>query len=108
MRTAFLRDKAGYGPQPSGGAHRGPWPAGVDSFLEGFLPLQNPPNYQLVADEMERLCGFKRARSSVASHVKSHLSHLVPAPQRKPRTCRRFRRARIGEFYQHDSSIHQW
>lgn len=76
--------------------------------MEGFLPLQNPPNYQLVADEMERLRGFKRARSSVESYVKSHLSHLVPAPQRKPRTYRRFRRARIGELYQHDSSIHQW
>ena len=80
----------------------------VEAFLEGFLPLQNPPNYQLVADEMERLCGFKRARSSVEAYVKSHLSHLVPAPQRKPRTYRRFRRARIGELYQHDSSIHQW
>jgi hypothetical protein len=32
----------------------------------------------------------------------------LPAPQRKPRTYRRFRRARIGELYQHDSSIHQW
>jgi hypothetical protein len=108
LRTAFLRDKVGFGPRPSGGAHRGSWPAGVEGFLKGFLPLQNPPNYQLVADEMERLCGFKRARSSVESYVKSHLSHLVPAPQRKPRTYRRFRRARIGELYQHDSSIHQW
>jgi hypothetical protein len=103
-----LRNKTGYGPKPSGGAHRGTWPTEVEAFLEGFLPLQNPPNYQLVADEMERLCGFKRARSSVEAYVKSHLSHLVPAPQRKPRTYRRFRRARIGELYQHDSSIHQW
>lgn len=108
LRTAFLRDKTSYGPKPSGGAHRGAWPADVGIFLEGFLPLQNPPNYQLVTDEMERLCGFKRARSSVEAYVKSHLSHLVPVPQRKPRTYRRFRRARIGELYQHDSSIHQW
>ena len=54
-------------------------PAGVTAFLEGFLPLQSPPNDQLVADEMERLCHFKRARSSVEAYVKSHLSHLVPA-----------------------------
>ena len=108
LRTAFLRDQTGFGPSPSGGAHRGPWPVAVVSFLEGFLPLQTPPNYQLVADEMERLCHFKRARSSVEAYVKSHLSHLVPARQRKPRTYRRFRRARIGELYQHDSSIHQW
>lgn len=108
LRTAFLRDKKGYGPKSSGGAHRGPWPATVATFLEGFLPLQNPPNYQLVADELERLCGFTRARSSVEAYIKSHFAHLVPAPQRKPRTYRRFRRARIGELYQHDSSIHQW
>ena len=108
LRYAFLRDKGGYEPKPSGGARRGAWPAKVDAFLEGFLPLQNPPNYQLVADELDRLCGFKRARSTVEAHVKSHHAHLVPAPQRKVRTYRRFRRARIGELYQHDSSIHQW
>lgn len=84
------------------------WPADIISFLEGFLPLQNPPNYQLVADEMERLCHFKRTRSNVEAYVKIHLSHLVPARPRKSRTYRRFRRARIGELYQHDSSIHQW
>ena len=108
LRCAFLRDKPGYGPKPSGGARRGAWPAEAGTFLEGFLPLQNPPNYQLVADEMERLCGFKRARSGVEAHVKTHYAHLVPVPLRKPRTYRRFRRARIGELYQHDSSIHQW
>lgn len=108
LRYAFLRDKDSYEPKPSGGARRGAWPAKVDAFLEGFLPLQNPPNYQLVADELDRLCGFKRARSTVEAHVKSHHAHLVPAPQRKARTYRRFRRARIGELYQHDSSIHQW
>jgi hypothetical protein len=94
--------------QTERGSARGAWPAAVAAFLEGFLPLQKPLNYQLVADGMERLCHFKRARSSVEAYVKSHLSHLVPAPQRKPRTYRRFRRARIGELYQHDSSTHQW
>ena len=62
----------------------------------------------MVADELERLCGVVRARSSVEAHVKAHYAHLVPTPQRKPRVCRRFRRARIGELWQHDSSIHQW
>lgn len=108
LRTAFLRDKPGYNPKASGGDHRSVWPTEVDHFLAGFLPIQNPPNYQLVSDEMERLCGFKRARSSVEAYVKAHFAHLVPSPQRKPRTYRRFRRARIGELYQHDSSIHQW
>jgi hypothetical protein len=70
--------------------------------------LQNPPNYQLVADELLRICDFRRARSCVEAHVKAHFPHLVPIPLRKKRTYRRFRRARIGELYQHDSSIHQW
>jgi hypothetical protein len=108
LRAAFFRSKTAFSPKPSGGAHRGHWPTEARAFLEGFLLLQNPPNYQLVADEMERLCHFKRALSSVEAYVKSNLSHLVPAPQRKPRTYRRFRRARIGELYQHDSSIHPW
>lgn len=70
--------------------------------------MQNPPNYQLVADELLRICDFRRARSCVEAHVKAHFPHLVPIPLRKKRTYRRFRRARIGELYQHDSSIHQW
>lgn len=104
LRTAFLRNGQSFKPKPSGGA----WPTQVHDFLQDFLPLQNPPNYQLVADELQRLCDFKRARSSVEAYVKIHFSHLVPAPVRKKRAYRRFRRARIGELYQHDSSIHQW
>ncbi len=42
------------------------------------------------------------------AHVKAHYAHLVPSPARKPRVYRRFRRAHIGELWQHDSSIHQW
>jgi len=77
-------------------------------FLLEFLPLQSPPNYQLVADELKRLCGWVRARSSVEAHVKAHYAHLMPSPARQPRVYRRFRRAHIGELWQHDSSIHQW
>ena len=108
MRTDFLRDKNNYGPQASGGSHRTPWPAKAITFLETFLPLQSPPNYQLAADELDRLCDFKRARSNVAAYVKEHLAHMVPARPRKTRPYRRFRRAHIGELWQHDSSIHQW
>ncbi len=57
---------------------------------------------------MDRLHGFKRARSTVEDYVKNHLAHLIPQPERKPRTYRRFRRAHVGELWQHDSSIHQW
>ncbi len=57
---------------------------------------------------MLRLFGFKRSRSSVEAYVKKHLAHLVPKLIRKPQTYRRFRRGKIGELWQHDSSIHQW
>jgi len=108
LRSAYLRDRAAYAPGASGGDRRRAWPAEIVEFLHDFLPLQSPPNYQLVADELERLCGFKRARSTVESYVKQHLAHLVPNPPAKTRTYRRFRRARVGELWQHDSSIHQW
>ncbi|MGC1481091.1 MAG: hypothetical protein WA771_11345 [Chthoniobacterales bacterium] len=108
MRGVFLSERANYGPKTSGGDRLGDWPAKTRCLLEEFLPLQNPPNYQLVADELERLCGFRRARSTVEAHVKAHYAHLVPAAARKPRVYRRFRREHIGELWQHDSSIHQW
>jgi hypothetical protein len=108
LRTEFLRDRDNFAAKASGGGRHLPWPAKAVTFLERFLPLQSPPNYQLVADELERLCGFKRARSNVEAYVKEHLPHLVPARPRKNRPYRRFRRAHIGELWQHDSSIHQW
>jgi hypothetical protein len=108
LRTDWLRDRGAHRPKASGGDRRGLWPERVHRFLEEFLPIQSPPNYQLVADEMEDRFGFKRARSTVAAYVKRHFGHLIPAPVRKPQARRRFRRARIGELWQHDSSIHQW
>ena len=108
MRTAWLADRSGFTPTASGGDHRGRWPSTVHDFLEVFLPLQKPPNYQLVCDELTRLHAFTRARSTLEAYVKLHFPHLVPSPQRQPRTFRRFRRAKIGELWQHDSSIHQW
>jgi len=59
LRTAFLRNGQSFKPKPSGGARGGAWPTQVHDFLQDFLPLQNPPNYQLVADELQRLCDFK-------------------------------------------------
>ena len=108
LRTDWLKNQSGYQPAASGGDHGEAWPAEVIEFLKGFLPLQSPPNFQLVADEMERLHHFKRARSTVEDYVKTHLAHLIPQPERKPRTYRRFRNAHVGELWQHDSSIHQW
>ncbi|MCX6874835.1 MAG: hypothetical protein NTW21_13655 [Verrucomicrobia bacterium] len=75
-RADYLKDRPGYQRAASGGDRHEAWPPAVVAFLKGFLPVQNPPNYQLVADEMERLCNFKRARASVESCVKANLSHL--------------------------------
>jgi hypothetical protein len=108
LRATWLKQSHSFALRSSGGDHLKPWPAKTHTFLENFLPLQNPPNYQLVSDELLRLCDFSRSRSSVEAYVKIHFPHLVPTPQRKPRIYRRFRRAKIGDLWQHDSSIHQW
>lgn len=108
LRADFLQGRDVFEPAASGGDRSREWPPKAKAFLKDFLPLQNPPNYQLVADELERLCGWLRARSSVEAYVKTHYAHLVPSPARKHRVYRRFRRAHIGELWQHDSSIHQW
>lgn len=108
LRTQWLHCPKAFYPGVSGGNQREIWPSDVSALLNEFLPLQIPPNYQLVSDELLRLCGFRRARSSVEAYVKTHLPHLIPTPSQKPRTYRRFRRAKIGELWQHDSSIHQW
>lgn len=107
-RTQYLRDQDGYSPCGSGGDRYGRWPEEVCKFLDDFLPLQQPPNYQLIADELLRLHDFRRARSSVEAYVKAHYADQIPTPKRIPRVRRRFRRAYIGELWQHDSSIHQW
>ena len=80
LRADYLRKGLGYSPQASGGNQRGAWPARVIAFLEEFLPLQSPPNYQLVADELLRLLNFRRARSSVEAYVKTKLPHLAAMP----------------------------
>ena len=108
LRTSWLRDRQGFQAKRSGGNRHRAWPPEVLAFLQEFLPLQSPPNFQLVADEMERLLGFKRARSTVEAYVKKHLPGLVLQAEPKKRSHRRFRRAHIGELWQHDSSIHQW
>lgn len=108
LRTLWLKKRQALRLASSGGDHRKPWPEAAVAFLREFLPLQSPPNYQLVADELLRLHDLRRARSTVEAYVKTHLPELISHPQRKPRTYRRFRRARFGELWQHDSSIHQW
>lgn len=80
LRTSWLKDKSGYQPAASDGDRGEVWPSEVIDLLKRFLPLQNPPNFQLVADEMDRLHHFKRDRSTVEDHVKARLSHRAFPP----------------------------
>ena len=67
----------------------------VRAFLQQFVPLGKPLNFQLVADEMKRLFGFVRARSSVETFLITHLPLLLPAPPPRIRIYRKkFARSR--------------
>jgi hypothetical protein len=57
----------------------------VLSGSKGFPPLRNPPDFQPVAGEMDRLHDFKRTRSTVEDCVKAHFDRMIPQPGRKPR-----------------------
>ena len=95
--------------RPSGGNHHEAWPPfEVQRFLATFLPLQRPPNYQLVADELAHRFAFHRDRKSVAAYAHSHFPLLVRALDPIPKPKRRWERSRVGELWQLDSSIHPW
>jgi hypothetical protein len=57
------------------------WPEAATAFLRESIPLQTPPSYQLVADELLRLHGLSRARSTVEAYVKAHLPHRILATE---------------------------
>lgn len=108
LRLTWLRKPQGFVPHLSGGNHHEAWPVEVQQFLEAFLPLQRPPNFQLVSDELARRFSFLRDRKSVAAYARSHFPNLVTQALPVPKPKRRWQRSAIGEFWQHDSSIHAW
>ena len=108
LRTRWLHDRAEFSPQLSGGGHWPDWSPEAIQFLKAFVPLQKPPNFQLVADELALRFGFKRHRQSVASFVRTHFPDLICQSEPRPKARRRWERARLSELWQHDSSIHQW
>jgi hypothetical protein len=108
LRTRWLRNRAEFSAQLSGGGHWPDWPPEASQFLKEFVPLQKPPNFQLVADELALRFGFQRHRQSVAAFVRAHFPSLICQPEPRPRARRRWERSRISELWQHDSSIHQW
>lgn len=108
LRAAWLQQPAAFTLHLSGGNHRTAWSAEVQQFLQTFLPLQQPPNDQRVADELAARFAFQRNRKSVAAYARRHFPLLVRAPAPTPKPRRRWERARRGELWQHDSSLHQW
>jgi hypothetical protein len=112
LRTRWLQHRtqfrAQFRAQLSGGGHWPDWPPQATQFLKDFVPLQKPPNFQLVADELTTRFGFKRHRQSVTAFVQTHFPNLICQPEPRPKARRRWERARLGELWQHDSSIHQW
>ena len=108
LRAVWLQHPSAFTLRLSGGAYRPLWPDAVQQFLQAFLPLQRPPNYQLVADELATRFAFHRHRKSVAAYARRHFPLLVSVPAPLPKPRRRWQRARVGELWQHDSSIHQW
>ncbi len=108
LRTQWLQNRSQFRPKLSGGDHWPDWPPQVCQFLQNFVPLQNPSNFQLIADELDIRYGFKRHRESVAAYVRAHFPNLVPQRPGQPKARRRWERSRLNELWQHDSSIHQW
>jgi len=108
LHTCWLQNRSEFFPQLSGGDHWPDWPPEASQFLKDFVPLQRPPNFQLVADELAIRFGFQRHRQSVAAFVRTHFPNLICQPQPRPNSRRRWERACLSELWQHDSSIHQW
>ena len=108
LRHQGLKDKSAFAPQPSGGAHKTPWPPPARAFLAGILPHCQPLNFSLLADERARQFDFHRSRAAVAAYVRQHFPQHVPALPRGPKPRRRWQCAAIGELWQHDASPHPW
>lgn len=108
LRTRFLKEHSRFAATLSGGDHWPAWPPKASAFLKAFLPLQKPPHFQLVADELATRLGFKRHRESGAALARTHFPQLICQPEPRPKARRRWERSRIDELWQHDSSLHQW
>jgi len=74
LRTRFLSERSHFAAKLSGGDHWPDWPPEAMVFLKEFLPLQKPPNFQLVADELATRFAFKRHRESVAAFARRPFS----------------------------------
>ena len=58
LRTRFLSERSRFTAKLSGVDHWPDWPPEAIALLKEFIPLQKPPNFQLVADELQTRLGF--------------------------------------------------
>ena len=93
---------------PASSANAPTSPPSSQAATIGPTGRRKPPNFQLVADELQTRLGFKRHRESVAAFARTHFPELICQPKPRPKARRRWKRSRIDELWQHDSSIHQW
>ena len=93
---------------PASSANAPTSPPSSQAATIGPTGRPKPPNFQLVADELQTRLGFKRHRESVAAFARTHFPELICQPKPRPKARRRWKRSRIDELWQHDSSIHQW
>src|SRR5260221_3408502 len=98
LPTRFLRERSHFAAKLPGGDHWPAWLPEAIAFLKEFIPLQKPPNFQLVADELATRLGFKRHRESVAAFARTHFPDLICQPEPRPKARRRWQRSHINEL----------
>ncbi len=108
LRSQWLLNRKSFSLRVSGGNHREAWPEAVRDFLKEFLPVCQPLNYALIADQLSRRFEFDRSRAAVADYLREHFPKVVAPSRPGPKPRRRWETAAIGELWQHDSSPHQW
>ena len=108
LRTQWLHNSKAICLKASGGNHKELWPEQVRKFLKEFLPVCQPLNYALIAQQLERRFQFERSRPAVADYIRQHFPLLIAHNPPGPKPRRRWETACVGELWQHDSSPHQW
>ena len=112
LRTKWLAEgkRDSLAPGISGGDHSNEWPKECLEHLEKMILSSGDhgPNYELYADELERLYGFKRDRSNVRKYCEAHMDKLLrrvfPIERKPKERMRRWSKENFGELIQHDST----
>ncbi len=109
----YLRASAGgsessWLPGVSGGDHAKEWPDGVEDLLRKRLASDPPASYAFAASEVDRVFGFRLARSQVRRWAVRNGFARPVTDARQPASARRWQRSRVGELWQMDATPHRW